>query len=227
MIRHSLIQVAAIAAMVFASAAVFAQESTPPFSAAEREAIYTASIEKRAADILAQLALTDPARSNAVRSAIVAQYRALRARDEAMDTMLRALSKDAPGSETNRAELLPILSRQLHHQFLARLSSHLTPEQLEVVKDRMTYNKVQVTYAAYCSIVPDLSEADKAKILTALKEAREEAMDGGSADEKSAIFQKHKDHLNAYLATRGHDVAKAIKAWEAKQAEAKAAASPR
>jgi hypothetical protein len=47
--------------------------------------------------------------------------------------------------------------------------------------------------------------------------AREEAIDGGSAGEKSAIFQKYKDQINDYLNAHGHDVAKAYKEWESKQ----------
>jgi hypothetical protein len=93
---------------------------------------------------------------------------------------------------------------------------------VEQVKDKMTYNKVKVTYDAYCEIIPKLTEAEKAKILAALKVAREEAMDGGSADEKTAIFQKHKEGINAMLNANGHDVAQATKEWEAKQAQASA-----
>jgi hypothetical protein len=81
----------------------------------------------------------------------------------------------------------------------------------------MTYNKVKVTYDAYCSIIPGLKDADKAKILELLQVAREEAIDGGSAPEKSAIFQKYKDQINTYLNNGGYDVAKAYKDWEAKQ----------
>jgi hypothetical protein len=50
-----------------------------------------------------------------------------------------------------------------------------------------------------------------------LKAAREEAMDGGSAGEKSAIFQKYKEQINDYLNAHGHDVAQAYKDWNAKQ----------
>jgi uncharacterized protein DUF3826 len=45
-------------------------------------------------------------------------------------------------------------------------------------------------------------------------------MDGGSATEKSAIFQKYKDRINEYLNSKGHDVAKAYKDWEARRQEA-------
>jgi hypothetical protein len=82
----------------------------------------------------------------------------------------------------------------------------------------MTYNKVKVTYDAYCAIVPDLTDSDKAKVLELLTAAREEAIDGGSAPEKSAIFQKYKDQINAYLVAQGHDLAKDFKEFEAKQA---------
>jgi hypothetical protein len=58
-----------------------------------------------------------------------------------------------------------------------------------------------------------------------LKAAREKAMDGGSAVEKSAIFQGYKDQINDYLNAHGHDVAKAYREWEARQAMAKAAAT--
>ncbi|HMP82831.1 MAG TPA: DUF3826 domain-containing protein, partial [Verrucomicrobiota bacterium] len=156
-----------------------AQERTAPFTAAEREAVYTASIEKRASNILFALNITDAAAAGRVRDAILAQYRALRARDEAMDAMFKALSANSPGIETNRSLLLPVLSQGLHSQFVERLSVSLTPEQIDIVKDKMTYNKVQVTYDAYCEIVPSLTEPEKTMILATLKEAREEAMDGG------------------------------------------------
>jgi hypothetical protein len=207
--------------------ATFAEdgERTAPFTAAELEAVYSASIEKRAADILKLLALPDEAKATRVKDAIVAQYRSLRARDAALDQMFQALAQNAPGVDTNRPAVLKILSRQLHDQFLGRLAADLTPEQVEQVKDKMTYNKVKVTYDAYCQIIPKLSEAEKGKILEMLKVAREEAMDGGSADEKTAIFQHHKDQINAMLSANGHDVIKATKEWEAKQAAAKSTAS--
>lgn len=195
-------------------------ERTAPFTAAELDTIYSANIEKRAADMLKVLALPDEAAAGRVRDAILAQYRSLRARDEAIDGMFQSLSKNAPGIETNRSAVLKVLSQQLHDGFLKRLAADLTPAQIEMVKDKMTYNKVKVTYDAYCDIVPNLTEAEKVKILELLKAAREEAIDGGSADEKTAIFQRYKDQVNALLNASGHDVAKATKEWEAKKAAA-------
>lgn len=195
---------------------------TEPFTAAEREEIYSKTIEKRATNILAGLSLTDDAKAARVQDAIKAQYRSLRARDEALDTMFNTLAKNAPGVESNRGAVVKILSKQLHGQFLTKLSADLTPEQVEIVKDKMTYNKVKVTYDAYCEIVPKLTDAQKAMILEHLKAAREDAIDGGSADEKTAIFQTYKNKINAALDANGHNVSQNIKDWEAKQ-EAKAA----
>jgi hypothetical protein len=203
-----------------------AAQSTLPFTPDELEAVYTEAITRRSAAIVGLLELNDATKSNKLHGIVVAQYRALRARDEAIDQMFKALAQDAPDAATNRAAILPIVSRTLHDQFLARLSTELTPQQVETVKDKMTYLKVEVTYKAYCEILPNLTSSDKAMILAALKEAREEAIDGGSADEKTAIFQKYKDQINARLSTKGFDVAKATREWEARQAQAATQATP-
>ena len=193
---------------------VFAQLSTPAATEAEREAFYATTIENRAADILKLLNLSDAAKSNAVHDVLVAQYHEFRVRDAAIDTRLRVDGKEI--SYANRAAQLAAQSKPLHEQFLTKLAASLTPEQVEQVKDLMTYNKVKVTYDAYGAIVSGLTDVEKAKILELLKLAREEAMDGGSAPEKSAIFQKYKDQINGYLDAQGHDTAKAFKDWAEK-----------
>jgi hypothetical protein len=76
----------------------------------------------------------------------------------------------------------------------------------------MTYGKVQFTYNGYLTQYPDLPEVHRQKILELLKEAREEAMDGGSAEEKTAVFQRYKGKINNYLSQAGiHPPAKKAK----------------
>lgn len=214
MTRNFLLRMAVLAATAFFVASAPAQERTPAITSADLEAAYTEAIQKRTADILAALALNDPARSNRVTDVILRQYRALKARDEVIVT---ATSDETAGTEATRASLYQCISRPLHDQFMAKLSAQLTPDQVETVKDKMTYNKVKVTYDAYCAILPGLTDANKAKILEWLKEAREQAMDGGSANEKSRVFQSYKDKINDYLNAQGHDTAKAFAEWTAKQ----------
>jgi hypothetical protein len=200
-------------AALFARTAT-AQLTTPAATDAEKEAFYATTIENRTADILKVLNLADAAKASAVHDAIVAQYHDLRVRDAAIDTRLKVDGKEV--NYANRAAQLAVQSKPLHDQFLAKLAASLTPEQVEQVKDLMTYNKVKVTYDAYCAIVSGLNEAEKTKVLEILKTAREEAMDGGNAPEKSAIFQKYKDQINSYLDAQGHDTAKAFREWEEK-----------
>jgi hypothetical protein len=211
---------------LLAGAALFtqtasAQMSTPPASPAEMEALYTSSIESRTADILKSLALTNSVASNAVHDLIIAQYRVMRSRDELINAKLDAMGKDI--TYANRAGELEAESQLLHQHFLAELAKLVSAENIEKIKDKMTYNKVKITYDAYNNIIPGLTDADKAKIMELLKAAREKAIDGGSASEKSDIFQEYKNQINDYLNAHGHDVAKAYKDWEAKQALAKAA----
>jgi hypothetical protein len=207
--------------MVCFCASARAQYTAPPADKSEIEAAYTLAIDKRAAAIVTALDLKDSAKAARVSALLTNQYRSLRHRDELIDQQLKSTSKDSP-AKPDRAALSLTMSKPIHDEFLTKLSTDLSPEQIETVKNKMTYDKLKVTYDAYCSIIPNLSEPDKAKIKDELILARDEAIDGGSADEKSAIFQKHKDRINDYLNSHGHDVAKAYKEWNAKQDQAKA-----
>lgn len=42
--------------------------------------------------------------------------------------------------------------KELHRKFIADLTAELMPAQVERVKDRMTYDKVRVTYEGYLEI---------------------------------------------------------------------------
>ena len=138
-----------------------------------------------------------------------------------IDARLKTPTNDPSAVKPDRAALFQTMSKPLHDEFLTKLAADLSPQQVEIVKDKMTYNKLKVTYDAYCAIIPNLTEPDKTKIMEQLALARDEAIDGGSADEKSAIFQKYKERINEYLTTHGHDLAKAYKDWNAKQDQAK------
>ena len=164
----------------------------------QAEAKYTAAIESRTAGILKVLALSDTNKTARVHDIILAHYRALNAWHDVNDSKLKAARSDQETAAKICASL-----KTLHADFLARLAENLTPEQIELVKDKMTYGKVQFTFAGYCAAYSGLSETNKQEILRLLKEAREEAMDGGSSDEKSAIFNRYKGKINNYLSKQG------------------------
>jgi hypothetical protein len=213
--------VSSLTIVCFCAPAARAQYTAPPADKSEIEAAYTLAIDKRAAAIVSALDLKDPAKAARVSALLTNQYRSLRHRDEVIDQQLKTPTNN-PAARPDRAAIFQNLSKPLHDEFITKLSADLSPEQIEAVKNRMTYDKLKVTYDAYCQIIPNLTEADKAKIKDDLTLARDEAIDGGSADEKSAIFQRYKDRINEYLNTHGHDVNKAYKEWNAKQDQAKA-----
>jgi hypothetical protein len=185
---------------------LLAMQTTQP---APDEAAYTKMLDERVDKIVAALNIDDPARAKAVHGIIVDQYRALRDIDESKPNEQRAAA---------RAER--------HGPYLAKLSQYLTPEQVDGVKDGMTYGTVQVTFNAYCTFVPMLNDEQKAKIIGWLKEAREEAMDGGSQKEKVAVFGKYKGKINNYLASQGIDMKKAEQDYRDRQKAARAATQP-
>jgi len=170
------------------------------------EAKYTETITKRSAQIVKALDLGDQAKADKVQDILVAQYCALNAWHNEIDSKLKGAAKEQ-ASEI-RAAIKPI-----HDAFLAKLGAELTPEQVEIVKDKMTYGKVKVTYDAYVEIVQTLTSEQKEKILAMLKDAREEAIDGGSSEEKSAIFNKYKGRINNYLSSQGIDMKQKTKEW--------------
>jgi hypothetical protein len=178
------------------SASIFAADTNS--IPAEAETKYTAAIEGRTADILNVLSLSDTDKASRVHDIIIAQYRALNAWHNGNDAKLKAAKGDLNAVAQIHASL-----KALHDGFLSRLAENLTPEQVDQVKDKMTYGKVQFTFAGYVAQYPDLSEANKNDILNLLKQAREEAMDGGSAGEKTAIFQRYKGRINNYLSKQG------------------------
>jgi hypothetical protein len=195
-------------------------QTTQPDAAAE--AAYTADITKRADDAI-KFAGIDDAKAPAVRQTLVSQYRNLRTIHDARDAKLKAASDDA--AKTQIKSEADASLKKLHDEFVTKLSSELPAEQVEKVKDKLTYNVVNVTYNAYCDELPQLTDSQKTYILAQLKEAREIAMDQGSSKDKHAVFGKYKGRINNYLAREGYDLKKAEKEWaqrrKAREASAK------
>jgi hypothetical protein len=187
-----------ILALALLPCGVYAAETN--LTPEQAEANYTKAIEGRTSDILKILALTDTNKIAKVHDTIIAQYRALNAWHDANDAKRKAAKSD-----TNAVAQIEVSLKAIHNQFLAKLAENLTPEQVDAVKDKMTYGKVQFTFKGYMVDYPNLPEAQQQKVLELLKEARELAMDGGSAEEKTAIFNRYKGKINNYLNKQGFE----------------------
>ena len=100
-----------------------------------------------------------------------------------------------------------------HFGFLADLSMFLKPQEIDKVKDVMTFDVVKVTYEAQCDMIPTLKEEEKQQIMAWLIEARELAIDAESSKKKHEVFGKYKGRINNYLSKRGYDLVKEREAW--------------
>ena len=171
------------------------------------ELAYIETVTKRADKILSPLGLKDSLRYTKVRGIILNQYLHLNLIHE-----VNKSAKNASDTATLRGskERLNII----HRQYVASLSNELSAEQVDRIKDGMTYNVLPVTYKAYQDMIPSLKDEEKKKILAWLTEARELAMDGDTSDEKHQVFGKYKGRINNYLSGLGYDLQAERKAWE-------------
>ncbi len=174
---------------------------------------YVRVTNERAAKIVAPLKITDAEQAQRVTDVIAQQYRDLSAIHDARDAALKADPKPTEVHATALRAEADAKIIGLHRRFVARLGVDLTPEQVDAVKDGLTYGVVRVTYARYLELLPDLTTDQRREILANLLEAREYAMDAGSSDEKHAWFGKYKGRINNFLSKAGYDLKAAEKAW--------------
>jgi hypothetical protein len=208
--------------MIFSLVSAPAQQKE---SAAEQE---KHTEEKHTKPILDALKLDNAGKEVKVKEMVMAHLKALDAWHTENDKEIKALWTEfnkarSTQNETNWDAALAKIDgvygsfKPEHEKFLSELSTVLTPEQVETVKDVMTVNKVEVTFHAYGEIFHGLSAENNAFILKNLKAAREEAIDAGTMTEKSAFFKKYKIGIEAHLNAHGFDVKQSYKDFVAKQ----------
>jgi len=189
-----------------------------PSKSDDPDPAYTKTITERADKIVATLGIDEPARAKRVRDTIAQQYRDLRAIHDPREAQIKAAKEIARTNKEAADAAVKIAQDEaktgldkLHGEYLAKLAAELTPDQVDKVKDGMTYGVVQVTYKAYLTMLPELNDEQKARIMAYLVEARETAMDLGSSDEKHQWFGKYKGRINNYLSAAGYDLKAASK----------------
>ena len=118
--------------------------------------------------------------------------------------------------QTDRQRAEAVCDQKLyrsHFAFDANLSMFLSANDIDKVKDVMTYDVVHVTYDAQCDMIPTLTAEEKRQIMAWLIEARELAIDAESSKKKHEVFGKYKGRINNYLSGRGYDLVKEREAW--------------
>ena len=182
---------------------------------------YTEVITERANKIVDEIEFSGEATKTKVRNIIVAHYRFLNDAEEARNAEVAKIREEfAQNTELRDAKIdlckmkQEIKVRDNHFAFLAQLKQLISEEQIDKVKDGLTYNVLNVTYVALCDMIPGLTEEEKNQIMVWLIEAREHAIDGGSSKEKHGWFGKYKGRINNYLSARGYDLQKERENWE-------------
>jgi hypothetical protein len=204
-----------LTAVLLTAAPAIAQTRT-----AEEEAAYTKSVNQRAEKIVKTLAISDAGKATRVQDIIAKQYRNLSEIHDASEARIKLAEQQASDNEKKKEQKKVIEDEttarldKLHADYLSALSVELTPEQIEGVKNGMTYGVLPITFTGYLDMLPDLNEEQKKQIMTWLVEAREHAMDAGSSEKKHWWFGKYKGRINNYLSAAGYDMKKAGEEWQ-------------
>ena len=184
-----------------------------------RDPKYVESIVNRSQKIVDKLGLTDAKVAEDGCNIIANRYFELNDIYEIRDAKVKnvkesGLTGDAKDEALKAAENEKDAALyRSHFAFPASLSLFLNEEQIEAVKDGMTYGVVKVTYEATLDMIPSLKEEEKAQIYAWLVEAREFAMDAENSNKKHAAFGKYKGRINNYLAKRGYNLTKEREEW--------------
>ena len=184
-----------------------------------RDPKYVESIVSRSQKIVDKLGINDAKVAEDVRNVIANRYFTLNDIYETRDAKVKEIKEsDLVGEAKNNAlkaaeDAKDAALYRIHFAFPADLSLFLTEEQIEAVKDGMTYGVLKITYDSHLDMIPSLKKEEKVQIYAWLKEAREFAIDAENSDRKHAFFGKYKGRINNYLAKRGYDLKKEREEW--------------
>ena len=184
-----------------------------------RDPKYVESIVNRSQKIVDKLGLTDAKVAEDVCNVIANRYFELNDIYEIRDAKVKTVKESGLTGDAKNAALKAAENEKdaalyrSHFAFPASLSLFLNEEQIEAVKDGMTYGVVKVTYEATLDMIPSLKEEEKVQIDAWLVEAREFAMDAENSNKKHAAFGKYKGRINNYLAKRGYNLTKEREEW--------------
>ena len=164
------------------------------------DAKYVETIKGRAQKIVDGLNLSDAQKAENVRNIIANRYFLLNQIHEKYDKT----QQDARDAELYKH----------HFELASALAQYLNEEQIDAVKDGMTFGRLKRDYKAQLEMIPSLTDEEKTQVLIWLKEAREFAMDAADSKGKHAWFDKYRGRTNNWLSARGYDLKKERENWQ-------------
>jgi hypothetical protein len=172
-----------------------------------RDSAYVESIKGRAQKIVDGLQLSDRKQARTVRNIIANRYFLLNDIHSKYDKT----QQDALNAELYKH----------HFELASALAQYLTEDQIDQVKDGMTFGRLKRDYQATQDMIPSLSDYEKKQVLIWLQEAREFAMDAADSKGKHFWFDKYRGRTNNWLSARGYDLKKERDAWMKRIEESK------
>jgi hypothetical protein len=163
------------------------------------DSAYVSSIIARSQKIVDALQMSDTEKAENVRNIIANRYFLLNAIHSKYDNSQQ---------EARDAELY-----KHHFELASALAQYLTEEQIDAVKDGMTFGRLKRDYNATLDMIPTLTDEEKLQVLIWLKEAREYAMDAADSKGKHFWFDKYRGRTNNWLSSRGYDLKKERDEW--------------
>ncbi|NDV78087.1 DUF3826 domain-containing protein [Dysgonomonas sp. 511] len=204
--RHIL----SILAILFISVSLFAQNNDEE---------YNKVLQQRADKIVKTLGVRNQAVYDEVVDIIADQYKGLGTIHDSANEQIKATKKNIQNKEQKETAVKNIENDRdaqlykLHCAYIGALSVYLTNDQIEKVKDGMTYGVVKVTYDSYLDMIPTLKQGEKDQLYAWLVEAREYAMSESSSKKKHEWFGKYKGRFNNYLSKNGYNLQKEREEW--------------
>jgi len=172
-----------------------------------QDSAYVETIKQRAQKIVDGLGLTDAQKAENIRNIIANRYFLLNDIHSKYDKN----QQDARDAELYKH----------HFELASALALYLTEEQIDAVKDGMTFGRLKRDYNAQLEMIPSLTDEEKNQILIWLREAREYAMDAADSKGKHFWFDKYRGRTNNWLSARGYDLKKERDAWMKRIEDAK------
>lgn len=191
---------------------------------------YIKVITERSDKIVAGAGITDSVKFKKVRDIVVAQYSDLNTIYDSRKTKVNDIKTQMPDDKAGANAKIALIDsdvvkqvKVLHASYIKKLNKVLSADEVDKIKDGMTYRIYPITYNAYQDEIPNLTEEQKSKIKGWLLEARENAIDAESAEKKHAWFGKFKGRINNYLSAQGYDMKKEGEEWQKRIKERQAA----
>jgi len=170
---------------------------------------YWKTITARSEKIVSKLALKDQTKREQAVHIVRDQYYLLNACYTLRDLKIK---ENSELKEQINQETLQETGR-LNQSFIQRLKQVLTEQEVEDVKNGMTYHVYPNTVKAYQEMIPRLTKEEIHMIDSLLFEARDYAMQAESSEKKHAWFGKYKGKINNYLASHGYNLKEEGDKW--------------